>query len=146
MGDRGVSVTVDYIILLMVATVVLAGVVTVSATLIGDQLDRGVEQELEVTGESLAADLQEVERMVNSSDVNETSLTLAVDLPPRVSGERYSLTVDNATNELVLEAAGPDVVVTVPFVTDRLLGTDEPLPGGPVTIVAEDGTIEVQSG
>lgn len=143
MTDRGVSVTLDYILMLMIGTVLLASVVTVSGILIGDQVDRGIEDELTAAGESLAGDVQAVERLYNASDDPNTSLELDVELPRHVSGESYSISY-NATDEtLTLAVAEPDISVSISVAASRVESTDNAFRGGPVTIVAEDGSITV---
>lgn len=143
MTDRAVSVTLDYIILLMIATVLLAGVVTVSATLIDDQVDRGMDGELSATGETLAADIQDVERLVNTTNVSSTELELESTLPRLASGEGYTIAVAEGGEALRLEARERDISVRTPVASDRLQATDGSLRGGPVRIVVTDGSIEV---
>lgn len=143
MNDRAVSVALDYMLMLMIATVVLAGVVTVSGVLIGDQVDRGIEDELKATGESLAADLQDVERLVNTSAATESNLTLETKLPRHVSGESYRISYNASTSTLVLATTNPDIEVRVPVAVDRVESTPRPISGGPVTIASTNGSIEV---
>lgn len=144
MSDRGVSVTLDYIMMLMIATVLLAGIVAISGSLIDGQVDRGVESELSTTGESLAADIQDVERLYNASQDN-TSITLARELPGHVGGHSYTIAVNETGEEIILRAADPDVSVSVPVASNWLNETDSPVTGGSVVIEAEDGSIEVNT-
>ncbi len=142
MTDRAVSVTLDYIIMLMIATVVLAGVASVAGTLINDQVDRGIEGELEVTGESLAADIQDVERLVNTSGSGSVQLDLETRLPDHVSGERY--TIDIGTDgTIVLSTENPDVEVTVEVASGLLESTSDSLTGGPMNLTADENSIVV---
>ena len=145
MTDRGVSVTLDYVILFAIAAVVLVGVATVSGSMISNQVESGVENELDATGERLAADIQDVERLVNSSDPDETHLSLTSELPNHVSGERYTITV-STEGELVLEASTPGIRVQTPVAADRLAPSNESVPGGTVVITfdTEDHQIEVE--
>lgn len=142
MTDRGVSVALDYIMLLMIATVMLAGVVAVAGSLIDDQVERGVENEMEVTGESLAADIQEVERLANATDTQNTTIELTVSLPSHVSGEAYTIGIDNG-DTLVLESTGTDIRVKVPVAAERLVGDSDAIPGGDIRLKVVDGRIEV---
>lgn len=146
MSDRGVSVTLDYIMMLMIATVLLAGVVSVSGFLIDQQVDRGIEDEMTATGEKLAADVQSVEQLVNASNTSETTVQLEVDLPNHVSGERYRISYNESTGEFTLATSSPDIDVQIPVQSDRLVSTEDAISGGEVVIVAENGSIEVRSG
>lgn len=141
MNERAVSVALDYILMLMVATIVLAGVTAVAGTLIDDQVDRGVEDELRATGQTLATDVQDVERLANTTNTDDTEIQLRSDLPGHVSGERYTIAVEGT--ELVLTAPRLDVEVRVGVATDRLVTTSEPVAGGPVTLRLSGEDIEV---
>lgn len=148
MTDRAVSVTLDYILLLMIAVVVLAGVTTVSASMIDSQVDSGMHDELMATGEKLAADIQDVERLVNASDDGTTqeTLELQVDLPRQVSGESYVIRIGADGDQLELSGTSRDVEVTVSVSSGRLGPTEQSIPGGAVMIsLTEDGDIEVRS-
>lgn len=145
MTDRAVSVTLDYILMLMIATVLLASVVTASGIIIDQQVERSVENELLTTGEALAGDIQNVERIVNSSDEKATTLVLEIELPRHVSGEQYYVSINASKGEIVLVSPNPDIEVTVPVASDRLNATSEDISGGPVIIEAVDGSIEVRS-
>lgn len=147
MTDRGVSVALDYIILLMIATVMLAGVVAVSASLIDSQVDRGVENELKITGESLAGEVQEVEGLANATDTNETTIERTVELPDHVGGTAYRIEIVDDGGTIELSATGSDHTVTVPVAAQRLAPTDDAIPGGTVRIelTEDDGTIEVKA-
>lgn len=144
MTDRGVSVTLNYVILFAIAAVVLVGVATVSGSMISGQVEDGVTNELEVTGERLAADIQDTERLVNASDASETELTVTTTLPVHVSGERYDISVLDS-GELRLEAPDPGISVQIPVAADRLVSTDGTIRGGTVQLTydRETGQIEV---
>lgn len=138
-ADRGVSVTLSYVLMLAIATVVLASVLFVSADVIDGQVDRALEEELTATGESLAADIQNAERLVNvSDDVNDTSLSLESRLPRQVSGVRYEVTVDGAAQELRLTTTRPAAEVVVPFRAERVSEDTHTVAGGRVEIVLTD--------
>lgn len=138
-ADRAVSVTLSYVLMLAIATVVLASVLFVSGDVIDGQVDRALEEELTATGESLAADLQTAERLVNASgDVNETTLMLESRLPRKVSGVRYEVTVDGAAQELTLSTTRPEAEVVVPFRAERVSDAEHSVSGGPVEIVLTD--------
>lgn len=121
MSDRGVSVALDYIIMLMIATVMLAGIVAVSGTLIDSQVDSGIENELAATGESLAADIQDTERLYNSSADGDPHVRLTAELPDRVGGVTYAISYNESTGELQLWTTSPEKHVTVPVAADRLI-------------------------
>lgn len=138
-ADRAVSVTLSYVLMLAIATVVLASVLFVSADVIDGEVDRALEEELTATGESLAADIQTAEQLVNASgDVNATTMTLESRLPDKVSGVRYEVTIDGNAQELTLSTTQPEAEVVVPFRAALVTDDEHTVPGGRVEIVLTD--------
>ena len=146
MSDRAVSVALDYIIMLMIATVMLAGIVAVSGTLIDTQVDSGIENELAATGESLAADIQDVERLYNSSGESSSELQLTTDIPDRVGGVTYSIAYNDSTGYLVLATTNPEIIVEVPVASELLFLEGTLGSQNDIVIEATDGMLEVRSG
>lgn len=144
MTDRAVSVTLDYVILFAIAAVVLAGVATVSGAMISGQVESGVENELEATGERLAADIQDVERLVNTTDPENTTLRLESDLPRHVSGENYRITIGENGDELILYAPSPGIEVTTPVAAGLLNESAGSISGGAVVIEYDDGEEHIE--
>ena len=145
MTERAVSVTLDYILMLMIATVLFAGIVSVSGILIDGQVEAGLHDELTATGEKLAADIQDVERLYIASG-SEASINLTSQLPAHVGGHQYSITVDETGEALELATSNPDVVVIIPIAATQVSASEAAVPGGTVTIVAQDDVIEVRAG
>lgn len=143
--DRAVSVTLDYILMLMIATIFLAAAVSISAALIDGQMDRGIEGELRATGEKLAADIQDVERLYNTSNNHPTTLQLTSDLPPHVSGESYQIEIEGG-GPMTLREPQSEIEIQVALASDLVISTDGTVRGGTVVISAENGEIEVTEG
>lgn len=138
-ANRAVSVTLSYVLMLAIATVVLASVLFISGDVIDGQVDRALEEELTATGESLAADIQTAEQLVNASgDVTATTVTLESRLPRKVSGVRYEVTIDGNAQELTLSTTRPDAEVVVPFRAERVTDDEHSVSGGRVEIVLTD--------
>ena len=146
MTDRAVTVTLDYILMLMIATVLLAGILTISGSLIDAQVSQGVESELGAAGESLAVDLQEVQRLVGATEDDSTSLKHVPALPIHVSGYSYTIAIDDDGSTIVLEAVRPGTSVRVSTATTDVQPTDGSIRSTDVTIVVANGDIEVVAG
>ncbi|MFW6320778.1 MAG: DUF7266 family protein [Halohasta sp.] len=139
-GDRrAVSVTVGYILMLVVAMLLMGTVLAGANGLLEGQTERVVDEELTVVGTQLSATLTETDRLaqVARDDANATGGDVAVSrtarLPDRVAGSGYLIEID--TGEIVLSASNPDVEVTVPF-PDTEVGIDptDELSGGDLVI------------
>lgn len=145
MNERGISVTLDYILMLMIATILLAGIVAVSGSLIDGQVDQGIDSELRTAGETLAVELQEVQRLVSASDDETTIVSHTPTLPTHVSGHTYTIAIDDGST-ILLEADRPGTTVRVSTAASDLQPTDEPVRAGDVRIAVTGGTIKVVAG
>lgn len=121
-GDcRAVSVTVGYVLMLVVATLLLGTLVTAAGGLIEQQSEAVIDDELTVIGNQLASNLHEADRLaqVAHRDANATAsggagrVVLDVRLPQRVAGSGYLIEVDGGT--ITLNTSNPDVSVVVGY-------------------------------
>ncbi|GAA0198433.1 hypothetical protein ACFFQF_15180 [Haladaptatus pallidirubidus] len=138
--DRGVSVTVNYALNLVVATLLIAGLLTATGGMVEDQRRDAVRTELQVIGQRLSADVQTADRLVQTGG---TTVAIESSLPERVAGVPYSVTVEPGV--FVLETSRPRVTVRVSFVTTTTV-EETAISGGSMTIVrADSGELEVRS-
>lgn len=144
-ADRGVSVTLSYVLLLAVATTMLVAMVIVVGGLLDSQKNHAVQDELTVTGESLATELEQADRLYQSTADNATSLTVQKRLPTHVSGSTYRIVVDGDAGELTLATTRPEVSISIPVDADALAAEEQSLPGGPVEIVDDGDVLVVQA-
>lgn len=109
--DRAVSVTVGYAMNLALMTILLSGLFIASGGLIESERERTASDELDVIGQRIATELMAADRLVTASDDPTVEITL--DLPDRVAGSGYTVTVEE--DHLVLVATDVDVETTVRF-------------------------------
>lgn len=147
MADRAVSITVGYALNLMIATLLLSGLFIAGGSLVQSERERAIENELDVAGQQIAADLMTADRLVKSADDPGTvTVEIDVSLPNQVAGSSYTIELRVDDGEIVLESTRPAVEVTVPFVITAENGlSDETLSGGDITIRWSDGSLEVES-
>lgn len=144
MSDRGVSVTVNFALSLVVATMLMSALLFATGSLLDNQQDRTVRSELRVVGERLAASLMTADRLAEAGAID---VAIRTEAPTRVGGTGYQVEVNvsSDTSELILEPTGPFSIVYVQFANT----TDvEPrtIDGGDMQVVlTDDGTLEVQS-
>ena len=116
--SRGVSVTVNYALNLVIATMLIAGVLTATGGMVDDRRESAARTELSVLGERVAADLMAADRLavVGSEDpAADPTVEIEVSLPDRVAGTRYKVSIDPSSSEIVLVADAVDVTVRVGF-------------------------------
>ena len=143
MTDRGLSTTVGYVLNLVVATVLIAGLLTATAGVVEHRQQAAVRTELGVVGQRLAANLMAADRLaVVGGDSGRVSLVTS--LPEQVAGVRYTVAVNASRHAsyVTLTAQHPDVVVRVRFRNETRVG-NATLHGGPVTVVRRHGVLEV---
>lgn len=147
MTDRGVSVTVNYVMTLGITTLLVTGLLFAVGDVMEDRRDSATRGELEVVGERIASDLMTADRL---AQIGATEVQVVSPGPETVAGKQYTVSLNATSREVVLEMSDPelDVRVSVQNTTDiasssttggdvEILLTD---PGGP------DEALEVRSG
>lgn len=145
MTDRAVSVTVNYVMTITIATLLLSGLAISAGGLIQSQSERAIESELEVLGQQLAADIESTDRLATVAGGANAEVRIETRLPTRVAGTGYDITV--VKSELVLRSTDPAISVTVPLTVTNDLAEGRTIQGGDVVIVwsTETDRLEVES-
>lgn len=145
MTDRAVSVTVNYVMAITIATLLLSGLAVSAGGLIESQSERAIESELEVLGQQLAADVESADRLATVAGGANAEVRIETRLPTRVAGTGYDITVTES--ELVLRSTDPAISVTVPVTVTNELAEGRTVRGGDVVIEWSTGTdrLEVES-
>ncbi|WP_331232911.1 DUF7266 family protein [Natronorarus salvus] len=141
MTDRAVSVAVNYVLTLLIATVLLGGLVMAAGGVIESQSNNSVHDELGVIGERLAADIESADRL-RAAGGEDTSVSVRSDLPNRVSGTSYTIEVNGDEETITLGSQNPEVTVRVSFAVENVESTR--VRGGAVVIASKDGKLEVR--
>lgn len=142
--ERAVSVTATYALNLAIATVLIAGLLTVTGDLVEDRRGEAIRSELTVVGNRVAADLMSADRLAGAG-TDSADVRIETTLPGRVGGSHYTLAVNATTAEshLRLRSVDPRLTVTVPFENGTAVRNGT-VAGGDVTIaLADDGRLEV---
>lgn len=142
--ERGVSVTVGYVLNVAIATLLISGLLVAGSGLVESQTKQVTTDELAVVGQQLADELSSADRLNRSGEVS--TLSIRTDLPRRTAAGGYTIDIetDGDDGTIELRTSSPEVSVTVPFRIDSEL-RDSRLSGGPVRIEYDeaDGTLEV---
>lgn len=143
--ERAVSVTVNYAMNLAIATVLIAGLMTVTADLVEDRRESATRAELSVVGNRVTADLMSADRLAQASDDSEVRIETR--LPSRVAGSHYSISIDAtpADPHVTLEPVGSSVAVTVPFRNATAIRNGTVTGGDLAIVLADDGRLEVRA-
>lgn len=142
MRDRALTTALNYVLLLGIVSILVSTLVFGVGALVTDQQERAVRSQLEVVGNRLANDLVTVDGVASQTD---GSVRLRSDLPERVVGGRYTVTVDDGDVDgryrLTLRSSDPDVEVRVTFRSQTPVEAVT-VRGGPVDIAYDPGTSE----
>lgn len=113
--ERSVSVTVNYALNLVVATLLVGGVLTATGGMVEDHRSSAVRTELSVLGERLASDLTAADRLAQVAEGSEKTVAVSVSLPRRVAATRYEVSVTTSPARIELVSDDPEVTVVVDF-------------------------------
>ena len=146
MSDRGVSISVNYVLTLAITTLLMTGLLFATGNIIEDRRDSATRSELRVVGERVATSLVAADRLAQSEP---TDVLVETDAPERVAGLPYTVSLNATSQQIVLETADTGVVVRVPF-ENRTAVADSSASGGSVRVVLTDPggsneALEVQS-
>lgn len=135
-SDRGITTAFNYVLLLGITTLLLSTLIVGVSGLVSNQQTDAIHAEFKVYGNQLASDISTASYL--GSRIDDGTVELTSDLPQRVVGNQYTITVSNSTTppELTLETDHPDVIVTVSFHIDSGIKYVEEgsLNGGPIEI------------
>lgn len=145
---RAVSVTVNYALNLVIATLLVGGLLTATGGMVEDRRESAARTELSVLGERVAADLMAADRLAlvgADGPSDDPTVALGVSLPERVAGAQYEISVRTSPSEVVLRSDFPEVTVRVEFRHDTPVA-DATVRGGDLRIVlSDDGDLEVSA-
>jgi PKD repeat protein len=114
-NDRGVSVTVNYVLALAITAILLSGLMVSTSSLVEDRRERVVETELRAVGNQLATDVTRAAVLGRRGG----DATLRRDRPELAGGTSYTVELTGCSGPasgscLELTAANPSVMVKVP--------------------------------
>jgi hypothetical protein len=146
MNDRAVSSTLNYVLSLAIAALLVTGLLIASGSFVEDRQEQVIRSELRVIGQQVASDIARADRLVTASD-DPANATVSVDqqFPDRITGTTYRLTlVEQEDPELVLTTTSPDVEVTVD-VQNRTSVSESSVDGGTVVVTYDGSDLEVHN-
>jgi len=140
--ERGVSVTVGYVLNLAIVTVLVSALLVGGSGLIDGRTQTVTTDELTVAGQGLAAELSGADRLARTGSVSR--LSVRATLPARTAAGNYAIEIRHSgdTGEIELRATDPDVTVTVPFRSETPVANTT-VRGGTVRIEYDAGADEL---
>jgi hypothetical protein len=112
-SDRAVTVTLNYILVLAITATLVSGLLVAAGTFVEDQRERVIEGELDVIGNHIAGDVEQVDRMVRASNGAPDRAEINQSFQETVGGTGYNVRLEQNPDRVVLESNSPAVTVSV---------------------------------
>lgn len=142
MTDRATSTTLAYVLTLGIATILVSGLIVAGSTFVEDRREQVIRQELQVVGEHIASNIDQVDRYVRAGDDVSTA-RVQQNLPNSVSGATYNVKLsDGSDPTLFLNSTQPDVTVTVNITTLTDVGASD-AGGGSIVAKYDESADEI---
>jgi hypothetical protein len=145
---RGTSVTLNYVLVLGISTVLVTGLIIAGGSFVEDQREAVIEGELRIVGNHLASNLEQVDRYVNASESgNPTTAYVNQTFQQEVTGSTYQIELlDNGGDpQLLLTSTRGDVEVSVPLSVRTPVDDGAAASGGEVTAAYESGALVIDN-
>lgn len=136
-NERAVSTTLSYVLTLSISAILVSGLLVASGSYIDDRREAVVEDELTVIGQQLAAGLERADRLFVAGEPSSMTLRIEQNLPNKVTGSGYRVSLDPSDEEIDLESTSSDISVSVGF-TNQTSVVASTAQGGSVQIQAAD--------
>lgn len=138
---RGVSITLNYVIVLGLSSILVTGLIVAGGTFVEQQRNSVAEGELNVIGTHIAGNVQQVDRYVEAGNGTETAY-INQTFQPDVSGAPYRIRLvepDSSTEpaQLHLDVQGANVDVKI-NVSVRTAVIESQADGGTIAVVYDD--------
>lgn len=115
--DRGVSTTLNYVLGLAIALILITGLLVAGGTFVENQRDQSIRTELSVLAEQVSSDVMMADRLAETTSDNR-SVRVSRDLPPRVAGSSYEISVEGGSDpQVVIQTTDPEITVRIPVKT-----------------------------
>ncbi|MFC7045641.1 hypothetical protein ACFQH6_09700 [Halobacteriaceae archaeon GCM10025711] len=141
--DRAVSSTVGFVLNLAIATLLVSSLLIAAGNVVDDRRESAARGELRIVGQRLAANLMTADRLAGAGG---ETVRVDADLPDRIAGGSYIVTVNGSAPRQHIELVSPDTDVrVVVYFESSTTVEDATLDGGDVQVVrAGDGDLEVR--
>ncbi len=113
-SDRGVSITLNYVLVLGISATLVAGLLVAGGSFVEDQRERVIEDEMNVVGNHIAGDIEQVDRMVRAGVTKPDQAVINQTFQRTVSGTTYNVELESSPDQVVLTSNSPSVTVEIP--------------------------------
>jgi len=144
-NDRAVSSTLNYVLSLAIASLLVTGLLIAGGTFVEDRQTEVIRSELGVIGQQVASDINRADRLLTAGDGG-TRVVINQSFPKRITGTGYDIQLNPGDDELVLTSVDPEVRIDVHVETDSLLVSSHADSGIVVVKNTSSGELEITNG
>lgn len=137
MSDRAVTSTVEFVLVIAIAAILMSGLIIAASTLVDRQNTSVGRSQMEAVGQQVSGGIESADRLHRAGDSTST-MELEYDLPDRILSSGYTIEIRDSPQEVVVTSSVTDNPVTVSF--DSETGV------APTTTAGGDFVIEYNSG
>lgn len=120
---RAVSTQVGYVLSIAIIAILMAGLISSTGELVTETTHQGIQTELHITGDRLAGQIMEVDRILAASGKS-PSIILTANIPDQTSNGLFTLSYKNSS--LVLKSTQSEVTVSIPLQTQHDVVVESP--------------------
>jgi nucleoside-diphosphate-sugar epimerase len=148
MTRRGTSITLNYVLVLGISTILVTGLIMAGGSFVEDQRETVIESELRIVGNHVAANLEQVDRYVNASESGDPATAhINQTFQEDVTGSTYliELLENGGDPQLLLTSTTGDIEVRVNLAVRTPVDDDAAASGGEVTAAYESGELVIRN-
>jgi hypothetical protein len=119
-NDRAVSSTLNYVLSLAIASLLVTGLLIAGGTFVEDRQREVIRSELSVIGQQVASDINRADRLLTAGS-GPTKVAINQSFPRRIAGAGYDIQLNPGDDELVLSSVDPEVRVDIHVETESTL-------------------------
>lgn len=132
MNRRGVSSTLNYVLALGIAAILITGLLIAAGGFVTTQRDVVLREEMDVVGQHIASNVEQADRLANASN-GTTVVYVNQTFPDTVARSTYDVRLNASTEQVVLTSTEPEHTVRINVTTNTKL-QDSSADGGAITI------------
>jgi hypothetical protein len=142
--DRGVSVTLNYVLALGISAILVTGLLIAGGGFVEDTRERVVYSEMTVIGNHIAGNLEQADRLVQASS-GDTTVQINESFQRQVTGATYQVELnDSGTPQVVVTADELDASVEINMTVQTDLDETTSVGGGTIAVVYDQSNDQLK--
>lgn len=150
MTDRAVSTTLNYVLGLSIAMIMITGLLIAGTEFVADRNEEVSRSEMQVIGQRVAEDVQQADRLVVAGAGGSTDVEIRTTIPSYVSGSNYVVELDErgspARQYVSVRSFDTDETVSVRVATETNVRVGASVNGGALVVSYTGSELVIRNG